>query len=177
MALNVPPPETEHLLFRSFTSDDFFLLESLNNAPETRRYLYGIPSKQATKAELQSYLALENSHGFSMWAVFEKETGHFVGRAGLKFLDGDMEKQPAFGLVFARRYWCTGYAMEAADAIVHWAFTVAGLDVLYTSVSTGRRSARRVLERTGFTLHKEVINADEESWAVYKLEHRAYLIM
>lgn len=169
-----PAPDTAHLRFRLFTGGDLPLLAALNADANVRRHLYGALDEEASRKELETYISMQVERGFTTWAVFDREGGNFVGRAGLKYLDAE-QTHLGFGVVFKEEYWRTGYAREATDAIISWAFRhIPELDVLYASVARDRTAGRRALEKEGFTLHREVGNPQGESWAIYALTRQRH---
>lgn len=62
-------------------------------------------------------------HGLAFFSVFEKETGVFVGEAGLFHLGFD-DTQPDIELAYRlnTQFWNKGYATELAKALIKWGF-------------------------------------------------------
>ena len=57
----------------------------------------------ATEAQLRDYIAHQDAHGFSSWAVVERDSGDRVGDAGLYLPDGrGPEIERGYTLVRAR---------------------------------------------------------------------------
>ncbi|MCC3269157.1 GNAT family N-acetyltransferase [Arthrobacter gengyunqii] len=56
------------------------------------------------------------------------------------------------GYVIAADRWGCGYATEAAAAVVHFGFTVLGLDRIRATCRPGNAASSRVLEKTGMAL-------------------------
>lgn len=57
------------------------------------------------------------------FAVFEKESDHFIGQAGL-FHKGFYDKQPDIELAYRlhKQYWGKGYVTELAKVLIRWVF-------------------------------------------------------
>ncbi len=56
------------------------------------------------------------------------------------------------GYVIAADRWGCGYATEAASAVVHFGFTMLGLDCIRATCRPGNAASARVLEKTGMVL-------------------------
>ena len=56
------------------------------------------------------------------------------------------------GYVIGAENWNRGYATEAAAAVVHFGFTVLGLDRITATCRPGNTASARVLEKTGMVL-------------------------
>ena len=83
---------------------------------------------------------------FCIWLV---QTNECIGRIYLHSkpeLNGEVE----IGYGIFEEYRNKGYATEAAEAIVNFAFEKVGLDVLVAIVKPENISSRRVIEKTGF---------------------------
>lgn len=89
----------------------------------------------------------ERGHG--MLAVLEKESGEFLGRAGLKYWPQFDEIE--LGWALRRAVWDHGYATEAGRACVELGF--AELDVPYLTAMINRANGRSiaVAERLGMS--------------------------
>jgi RimJ/RimL family protein N-acetyltransferase len=107
-----------------------------------------------SRMETWRHLAMIVGHwhlrGFGMWGVFEKESGALVGRAGFHQPEGwpDFE----LGWTFGRNWWGRGYATEAAQRCVRFAFEEMGRDHLISLIDPANVASIRVAERIGETL-------------------------
>lgn len=89
-------------------------------------------------------------HGFSFGSVYEKESGRFVGGAGLVYLGYD-DSQPEIevGYALQKTYWGKGYATEIAAGIIHWGLTNLPVKRLLGVTHPGNLRSRTVLEKVG----------------------------
>ena len=75
--------ETERLYCRKFNHDDIELIRLLHTNEQVRQYTTkGIVDAQDSKIWLDYLIMHQEKQGYSEWAVFEKETNKFVGKAG-----------------------------------------------------------------------------------------------
>ncbi len=147
--------ETERLIIRLMTQADAQeQLEALFLNPATlpewrddkRNLDY---SKQAIE-ELQTH---QKKHGYSVYGVFDKQTGELLGRTGFTLRQSD----PAFpaytdlAYVFSKDHQGKGYATEATKAVTAWIFEHSSIEKIGTFVIDGTPGSARVLEKAGFT--------------------------
>jgi len=85
--------------------------------------------------------------GFGQWVLLEHATGELVGRAGLYRPEGWPGLEVAWTL--ARRYWGNGFATEAGQASIEWAFGQLGADRVISLIAPSNERSRRVAERLG----------------------------
>ena len=114
--------ETERLLLREYTMDDFDALYEIMSDPETMQH-YPAPFDEArTRRWIEWNIENYEQYGFGLWAVVLKETGMFIGDCGITIqnIDGDM--LPEIGYHINKRYWRQGFAKEAAIAVRNWVF-------------------------------------------------------
>ena len=74
--------ETERLVLRRFTVDDFELLVELDSDPEVKRYIDGgaAAERQDLAAMLSSWLTYYDRYdGYGFWAAVEKPSGRVLG--------------------------------------------------------------------------------------------------
>lgn len=75
--------ETPRTYLRNFCLDDLDLLYQLHSDPQVMQHFYTGPrSKIAVTKNLHDYITHQETYNFSNWAVFEKNTDQFIGRAG-----------------------------------------------------------------------------------------------
>jgi len=92
--------------------------------------------------------------GYGYWSVEERETGRFVGHAGLadfkRDLEPDIEGVPEAGYAFTPESHGRGYATEAMQAVMQWAD--ANLDAPRTCalINAENTASLRVADKLGF---------------------------
>ena len=124
--------ETERLLLREYSSDDFCSLYEILSDPETMRH-YPAPFDEAgTKNWIDRNLERYARYGFGLWAVILKETGAFIGDCGMTLQNIDGETLPEIGYHIHRKYQRRGFAREAAQSVRDWAFGNTQYDILYS---------------------------------------------
>jgi ribosomal-protein-alanine N-acetyltransferase len=118
---------TDRLLLRPFREEDLDDLAALYGDAAVMRFLgEGRPMDRAqTRERLERMIRHWQEHGFGIWALFDKESGGFVGRCGVACLHRPGEAELAYTL--ARRCWGKGLATEAAGAVLRHAFEVLRL--------------------------------------------------
>ena len=124
--------ETERLLLREFTRDDFGALHEILSDPETMQH-YPTPfDEDRTRNWIERNLENYRRYGFGLWAVVLKETGAFIGDCGITIQNIDGEMLPEIGYHIHRNYQRRGYAKEAARAVRDWAFRNTDYDIIYS---------------------------------------------
>lgn len=86
---------------------------------------------------------------FGVWVMIERDSGTVVGDIGFFGPpdDGGVV-EVGYSVIPDRRR--RGYATEAARAIVGWALSQPGVDVVVASCGSGNGPSIRMLERLGF---------------------------
>ncbi|WP_202637805.1 GNAT family N-acetyltransferase [Bailinhaonella thermotolerans] len=144
--------ETERLILRPLSGADFEDYAAMLGDPEVGRYLFaeGAMSREDSWRNLALMLGHERLRGFTNWAVVEKSTGRFAGRAGpWQPLDWPGLE---IGWALAREHWGKGYATEAARAALRYCFDVLGAEEVFSYVREGNDRSARVAERIGHEL-------------------------
>ena len=148
--------ETQRLLLRAFTHDDLDAVAAMTADPEVMRYLGD--GRTIDRADAWRQMAMFMGHwalrGYGVWALEERASGAFVGRAGLFYPDG----WPAPELIWAlaRPHWGKGYATEATHAALDHAFGSLGWERAISLIRPDNARSVRVAERLGETLEGRV---------------------
>ncbi|MEU9837896.1 GNAT family N-acetyltransferase [Actinomadura sp. NPDC048032] len=141
--------ETERLVMRPLTGDDFADYAAMLADPQVAGRL--AESVGTSPADAWRSLALFIGHremrGYSHWALVEKATGRFVGRAGPWQPHGF----PGLGVgwCLAREHWGKGYATEAARASVDYCFRELEAEEVVSVILPGNSPSIAVAERIG----------------------------
>jgi ribosomal-protein-alanine N-acetyltransferase len=144
----VDPLETPRLLLRPFRPDDAAEIHRVYSDPEVMRYVATGPMADlsATQRLLHDYDVHQHRHGFSFWAVVERESGALLGDAGLyRTPTGEVE----LGYTLGTAWWGRGYATEAGGAWIEAAFGALGVDAVVALAEPANTRSLHVLEKLG----------------------------
>ncbi|MEM9579167.1 MAG: GNAT family N-acetyltransferase [Pseudomonadota bacterium] len=151
LALNIPQLETERLILRAPREEDF-RAEAEFYATDASRFVGG-PKKPH---EAWRALAMSVGHwafrGYGFWALESKETGTYLGRVGLWFPEGWLERE--IGWTLMNNATGKGYATEAALAARAYAYDVLGWDTAISQIDPKNDSSKAVATRLGASFEK-----------------------
>ena len=157
--------ETERLILREYTQDDFKELYEILSDPVTMQH-YPKPYDEAgTKRWLDWSLNNYATYGFGLWAVVLKETGAFIGDCGLTMQPIDGQQLPEIGYHIHKDHWRRGYAKEAAKAVRDWAFENRNFDTLYSYMHHTNVASYSTAQAVGMQRIKEY--TDEKDGILY----------
>ena len=144
------PIQTERLLVRSFVADaDSRAMVEVYCDPEVMRFIPGgaLADNRAVQSALEAHSRAQESHGFSSWAVVERENERVIGDVGFGIFEptGDIE----LGYTLARDCWGRGYATEAAAACLVAGLRHLGAPRIVAVVDAENEASMRVAERIG----------------------------
>jgi RimJ/RimL family protein N-acetyltransferase len=107
--------------------------------------------KTLSRADAWRSLAVMVGHwqlrGYGMWAVEEQSTGEFVGRIGCWKPEGWPGLE--VGWMLRRASWGRGYATEAAQSALDFAFAELRQSHVISLIQPGNEASIRVAERLG----------------------------
>ena len=111
----IPRLETERLILREFSPDDFEAFAAFMADEDVTRYLTGRPMSRADAwRSLASSIGHWHLRGYGTWAVERKEDKAFMGRVGMINPEGWPGLE--IGWTLGKPHWGKGYATEAAAA-------------------------------------------------------------
>jgi RimJ/RimL family protein N-acetyltransferase len=141
--------QTDRLLLRPFREADLDAYAALCADPEITRYLGD--GRTLDREDAWRQMAMLIGHwalrGFGTWALEERGSGAFVGRAGLHYPEGWPDRE--VGWVLGREHWGKGYATEAARAALDHAFDTLGWERAISLIHPENERSVRVAERLG----------------------------
>lgn len=161
--------ETERLYFRELEPTDDAGMFELDSNPEVHTYLGNNPVKtiEESRAVIDFIREQYRTNGIGRWAALLKETGEFIGWAGLK-LERNVNGHDShydLGYRFIQKHWGKGYASEAAAAFVDYGFNVMKLEKINATADPSNAASRKVLERAGLKFIETFDHeGEEEVW-------------
>ncbi len=148
--------DTERLRLRTWTREDFDDYAELMNDREVTRFLGGNPlARFAAWRDWTGMIGHWTVRGFGLFAVEERATGKVIGRVGPWEPEGWPDLEIGWALRSDR--WGRGYATEAAEASIEYAFTVLDRPHLISLIVPENLRSIRVAERVGETLEGTVL--------------------
>ncbi|MFG3104928.1 GNAT family N-acetyltransferase [Streptomyces sp. NPDC048182] len=143
---------TERLLLRSWRDSDLAPWAALNADPVVREYFPGVLTREQSDASAARFQADLDRRGWGWWAVEVRDTGTFVGFAGLDPVEPGMPFTGVeAGWRLARAAWGRGYATEAGRAAVGHAFGELDLPEVLAVTAAGNLRSQAVMRRLGMT--------------------------
>lgn len=149
--------ETPRLLLREMTTSD---LPAICRVLQDEKTMYAYErafSDEEAQAWLNNQLRRYREDGFGLWAVVLKESGEIIGQCGITLQDVNGEWIPEVGYLFERAYWHQGFATEAAIACKEYAFSVLGLDTVYSIIRDNNIASQNVAKRNGMTICGRIV--------------------
>ncbi|MFD5758242.1 GNAT family N-acetyltransferase [Streptomyces sp. NPDC127044] len=148
----MPELRTDRLLLRRWRESDLGPWAAMNADPEVREHLGELLTREQSDAAVALMQAEFEERGFGWWALESRETGEFIGRAGLDEVGEDMPFAGVdIGWRLMRSAWGHGYATEAALACLTFGFEALGLPEVVASTTVHNLRSQAVMRRIGMT--------------------------
>ena len=151
--------ETGRLLLRGWRDGDLEPYARMCADPEVMRFIGNgaTLTREGSGEQISRFLRHWEERGFGLWALEEKESGAFVGFAGLAYREDWAEggRKTEVGWRLDRAFWGRGLATEAAEASVAYGLEHIGLERIISIIQPENTASRRVAEKAGLTLSGE----------------------
>jgi [ribosomal protein S5]-alanine N-acetyltransferase len=148
--------ETERLRLREISYADLDDLLVFWSDAETMRHFPRPLDEEAMRAWIERNLKRYDQYGHGLWAVILKESGAFAGDCGLIWQEVDGVEELEVGYHFNKAFWGHGLATEAARGCMEYAHTQLGRQRIISLIRPENFPSRRVAERNGLQIEKEV---------------------
>lgn len=150
MKPKIPPTlETPRLLLRSWRARDLKAHAQMSADPEVMRYIGDgrVLDQGQSWREVAMHIGHWSLRGYGQWALERKEDGASIGRAGLWNPPDWLGLEVGWKL--SRDAWGQGYATEAGEAAIEWAWHALDAPELISIVQVDNVRSIRVAERLG----------------------------
>jgi RimJ/RimL family protein N-acetyltransferase len=148
--------ESERILLRRMDLGDVENLQAIFSDPVAMRYYPATKSESETEDWIRWNLASYATNGFGLWVAMLKDTGAFAGQCGLVAQEVEGRREVEIGYLFLRKLWGRGLATESAAACRDHAINKLGYTRLVSLIDPANTASRRVAEKIGMTLEKEI---------------------
>lgn len=166
------PLETDRLVLRPHAASDLEALHELYGDERVARFLYSGPETiEDARARLGRYLErVELTETSGLSAAVTLPDGAYVGDLALWHTDFE-QREAELAYVVLPRHQGQGYAVEAARALLDWAFTVAGLQRVVARLEARNAASARVAEKLGMR-RETLVLGNEVLYAIPEREWR-----
>ena len=162
------PLETDRLTFRQLTLADAPFIVELVNTPGWLRFIGERNIKTSEQAE--NYLkngpiASYAQNGFGLYGVELKSEKTPIGMCGL--IKRETLPDPDIGFAFLPEFTGSGFAFEAANAVMSLATNTLKLPVVLAITLPENEPSRKLLEKIGLKFVRMISSPDKEELMLY----------
>lgn len=150
-----PVLETERLILRPPAAEDFDAWAEFAADPASTEFLGGAQPRALAWRQFAAMAGAWALYGFGMFSLLEKGTGRWLGRIGPWRPDGWPGNEVGWGV--ARAAEGRGYAFEAAQAAMDWAFDALGWDTVIHCIDPANRRSEALARRLGARLQGRAV--------------------
>jgi isoleucyl-tRNA synthetase len=122
--------ETDRCILKSLdASDEVNFMALHTNAEVMATVNDGVMTEAEARANFAENIAHFKEHGYGQFAVYHKNTGEFIGRAGLNFVAqcADYPARPTLRAALMPEFWRAGYGRELCRASLAFGFNTLKL--------------------------------------------------
>jgi len=169
--------ESERLLLRPFTTDDFESLFAIQSRPDVARWLYWEARDEgevraALQRKIEGSRLADDGDSLSL-AVVLKASSEVIGDCTL-FLLSAVHRQGEIGFIIHPDHHAHGYATETARLLLELGFAEFGLHRVIGRLEPRNAASARVLERVGMRREahfreNEFVKGEWQSELVYAI--------
>ncbi|WP_317933491.1 GNAT family N-acetyltransferase [Halioxenophilus sp. WMMB6] len=150
-----PPPTltTQRLRLRQWQADDHAPFAALNANTQVMTYF---PKRLASHESSHLAERLQQAlitQGWGVWALALAESNRFIGIVGLQQLSNDLPFAPGVEILWRLHhdYWRQGFAVEAASAVLTFAFQQLQLSQVVAFTAALNRPSLALMQRLGMS--------------------------
>ena len=160
--------ETERLTLRDLTPDDAADIFEYTSDPEVTRYVFF--NTHETLENTIDYIDSFSRPDRAAWAMHHRDMDRVIGIVFLHSID---ESAASGELAYnvARDQWGSGYATEAARAVVSHCFSGTGLETVEGACMVAHPASARVLEKAGLQFREIREKSRSKNGVAYDLKH------
>lgn len=146
--------ETRRLRLREFVPQDADALIAVLGDPIAMQYYPAPFDHKGVEEWIERNRNRYRGEGFGLWAMLLRKTNEVIGDCGCFLRDVDGRDDIEIGYHVRRDLWGNGYATEAAQACMQYAFTKLGVGRVISLIRPENMPSIRVAEKNGLKCEK-----------------------
>lgn len=141
--------ETARLRLRQWRAEDNEAFAAMNSNPQVMQYFPNLLTPAESDALIERMKSIIDTQGWGFWAVELKHNQQFIGFTGLHDQPTQFSFSPCveIGWRLDQAYWGQGYAPEAAQAALAFAFEQLKLDKVVAFTTLDNAKSQRVMHK------------------------------
>ena len=156
---------TKHLLIRELVQEDIPCLCKICSQDSVRAFIHDIGEDLQEEAEKHKAY-IEQAYRFydyGYWGVYNRQSGELIGRCGIQdnVIDGVAEVE--LGYLLAEEHRGKGYAKEAVNAVLAYAFRELGLLRVVAEIDKDNTASLQVAKNCGMLWEKDIVKIDAKN--------------
>jgi [ribosomal protein S5]-alanine N-acetyltransferase len=168
MAMSKVIITTERLKLREIMPADHADLLAIWGDAETMRFYPAPLDEGGVREWIERNLKRYEQHGHGLWAMILRDEERLIGDCGLTYQDVEGVAELEVGYHLNKAYWGRGLATEAARACMDYAFNQLGCRRLTSLIRLENLPSRRVAERNGLRIEKEIMRSGYRHYVYVK---------
>jgi len=143
--------KTNRLLLRQWTEQDFFPFSEMCSDPDVMEFFPKLQTQQESFEMAKKIQSLINDRGWGLWAMEIPEQHKFIGFVGLHTPSDRMPFSPCveIGWRLSKHHWGKGYATEAANESLRYAFDTLNLNEVVSFTTLANSRSQTVMQKIG----------------------------
>ncbi|NGZ77940.1 GNAT family N-acetyltransferase [Saccharibacillus sp. VR-M41] len=140
--------QTERLILRDAVPEDWAAIHEYASDPQVVRHsIWGPNTEEQTKEYVAQLIEMQREMPRMSFELVDalKETGELIGGCGIHAAGFNAE----IGYTFNPRFWGSGYASEAAFALLRFGFEELGVHRIYATCRPDNEASAKVMQRIG----------------------------
>ena len=167
--------ETQRLILREMTSEDFSILYEIFSDPQMMQYYPGVFDEERVRGWIDRNQQRYKTEGFGLWTVVLKETGKVIGDCGitLQSIHGNM--LPEIGYHIHKDHQRRGYASEAARVCMDFLFETTDYPAVFSYMKYTNAPSYGVAMKNGMRFIEEYDDPVNVRTRVYGITREEWL--
>jgi RimJ/RimL family protein N-acetyltransferase len=165
--------ETERLILREYTVEDFDDLYDILSDAETMKHYPKPFDGEKVRNWIQRSIDNYEIFGFGLWAVVLKESGKLIGDCGVTMQNINGRIKPEIGYHIHKDFQNKGYATEAARKCKDYIFENTPFNTIYSYMKYTNIGSYTVALKNGMKLVEEYddpVNTVSKAYAITRGE-------
>jgi RimJ/RimL family protein N-acetyltransferase len=149
--------ETERLIIREWEPRDRETYSRFVADPDVRRFYFDVLDRAQAEAMIDRFIEFYERDGFGFLPVERKSDGALIGDVGLVPIIMPLRGDPPveIGWLLGKEFWGQGYAPEAAQAWLDYAFDELEFPEVVAWTTETNLPSQRVMQKLGMRTSPE----------------------